>query len=122
MKIDACLASVNQRERQGRARQRPTKLLSQRFHLCQIFLILLRVLDLLLDGLEDPYGGRVVVAPARGPDRGLTDNGARDEIVCEAIVQAPLHLEKILGLLKESSVPLSEGLEGLRLVCRKGSS
>ena len=70
-----------------------TQLLPKGSKLVEIGLILPGVLDLLLDTFKDPDGGRVVVQPPCCLERALDDGRSWDEIVCEAIVQAPLKLE-----------------------------
>lgn len=93
-----------------------TQLLPNRLQLIQIRLILRLVLHLLLNPLEDPDRRRVVVHPPSCAERGLADRGGRDEIMSEAVVQTPLDLEQVLGIVEEIDIALGEGLERLLLV------
>lgn len=72
---------------------------------------MLFVLDLLPDTLEDPNGGRVVVNATSSTERSLDDGRRRDQIVGEAVVEATLDFEQVLGLLEELYVALGEGFE-----------
>lgn len=91
--------------------RRPTKLLPQALELIQVSLVLRLVLHLLLHTLEDPDSRCIVVNATGGAHSSLDDGGRRNKVVGEAVVEAPLDLEQILGLLEESDVALREGLE-----------
>lgn len=94
-----------------------TELLPERLKLVKVRLVLLLVLNLLLDTLEDPDCSRVVIDTAGSADGRLDDRGGGDEIVREAVVEAALDFEKVLGRLEEVDVTLVERLERLLSVC-----
>ena len=108
-----CLHSTGQVSRHFQALKRRTEFLPDTLELIQISLVLLLVFDLLLDTLEDPYGGRIVVNATGSTKSGLDDGRRRDQIVGEAVVQTTLDFEQILRLLEELNVALCEGFESL---------
>ena len=82
----------------------------------------LRVLDLLLDALEDADGGGVVVDAAGRANGGLDDGGGGDEVVGETVIETTLNLKEILGGVEEVDVALRERLERLLAVCAGGGA
>ena len=74
-----------------------TKLFPNTLELIKVLLILLLVLNLLPDTLEDPDGGRVVVYTTGSTEGSFDDGRGGDQIMGEAVVQAALNFEKVLG-------------------------
>ncbi len=76
-----------------------------------VLLVLALVLDLLLDTLENPDGGRVVVDASASTKGALDHLGRRDEVVGEAVVETTLQFEQVLDASKEADVARVEGVE-----------
>ena len=95
------------------SKQIHTKLLANTLELIQISLILLLVLDLLLNALKYPHSGSIVIDASGGTESCFNDRRCRHEIVCEAVVEATLHLEEVLGGLEEVDVSFVESFERL---------
>jgi hypothetical protein len=96
-----------------------TELISQRFQLLQIGLVLLLALHFLLDTLEDSDCGSVVVDTSGGSYGSLDNTGRGDQVMCKTVVQATLNLKKVLSVFEEVDVPFRKGLEGLLGVARR---
>lgn len=74
--------------------------LSNLLQLLEVSLVLLRGLDLVLQGLECSDGGWVVVNSSTSL-QGLFDDGwGRDQVVGETVVQDSLHLEQVISLVE----------------------
>lgn len=97
--------------------QKRTQLFSNRLELIQICLVLGLILHLLLDALQNPDRGGVVVHAARRTERRLDDGGRGHEVVREAVVQPALDLEEVLRRLEKVHVALRERLERLLVMC-----
>lgn len=97
-----------------------TQLLPQRRRLIQISLVLLLVLNLLLQTLEDPHGGAIIVDPPGSLEGLLDDLLGGDEVVGETVVEASLEFEEVLDGGEEGCVTLVEGVVGFFFVSSGG--
>lgn len=93
-----------------------TELLDHRLQLVQVCLVLQLVLHLLLDALQNPHGGRVVVDLSGCSQSSLDDLGSGDQIVRETVVESSLELEDVLDLVEKGLVSGVEGLVRFVLV------
>ena len=93
-----------------------TKLLEDRVQLLQVRLVLSLVLRLERQALQDPDGGRKVVAPSGGLERRGEDRDGGDEVVRERVVEASLELKLVAAGREELLVSLVEVLVRLGLV------
>lgn len=90
--------------------ERLTEFLDNRLQFVQVCLVLQLVLNLLLDTLQDPHGGRVVVDLSRCSQGGLDDLSSGHQIVGETVVESSLEFKDVFDLGEEGLV---SGVEGL---------
>lgn len=87
-----------------------TELLDNRLQFIQVCLVLQLVLNLLLDTLQNPDSGRVVVDLSGCSQSGLDDFSSGHQIVRETVVESSLEFKDVFDLGEEGLV---SGVEGL---------